>query len=114
MRVVLVIDEEMYDPRDPDLSKHKPEKYVDAEFHVSRALRAMGHDVIAVPATNDLAKMIAAVQRARPGVAFNLVEHVGGRRSNDSVVAALLEAVGIPYTGAPPEALMNYRNKHLS
>lgn len=51
---------------------------------------------------------------AKPKLAFNLVEHVGGQRSNDAVVAALLEAEGIPFTGASASSLMSCRNKYLS
>lgn len=114
MRIALVVDEEIYDPRDPDLSRHKPEKYVDAEFHVSVALRKMGHDVVVIPATKNLASTINAITAAKPKLAFNLVEHIGGQRSNDSVVAALLEAEHIPYTGASASSLISCRNKHLS
>jgi D-alanine-D-alanine ligase len=114
LRIVLVVDEETYDPRDPDLSKHKPEQYVDAEFHVTVALKKMGHDVAIVPATKNLASTINAIMAAKPKLAFNLVEHVGGQRSNDAVVAALLEAEGIPFTGASASSLMSCRNKYLS
>jgi D-alanine-D-alanine ligase len=114
LRIVLLIDEEMFDPDDPGFSNHKPQRYFDAEFHVSVALRRMGHKIVAVSAKADLAEILARVKAFRPGLVFNLVEHVDGDRANDSLVAAMLEVSQIPYTGAPPSALTIARDKHLS
>jgi D-alanine-D-alanine ligase len=114
LRIVLLIDEEMYDAEDPDFSKHIPEKYFDSEFYVSQALRRMGHLVLAVPATTDLVETLNQVKAHRPHLVFNLVEHIDGDRSKDSVVAGLLETMRLPYTGAPASSLTIARDKHLS
>jgi D-alanine-D-alanine ligase-like ATP-grasp enzyme len=50
----------------------------------------------------------------RPHVVFNLVEHVGGYRTGDGVIAGILECAGLHYTGASARALMLSRDKHLS
>lgn len=114
MRALLLIDLEQYDADDPDLSKRQPEQYLESEFHVSGALRSMGMDVLSVPATADFVAMMQAVRRARPDIVFNLVEHVGGQRSGDSIVASLLESDGLAYTGASARALTIARDKFLS
>jgi D-alanine-D-alanine ligase len=114
LRIVLLIDEEMFDPDDPDFANHKPEKYFDSEFYVSLALRGMGHKVVAVPATADLAATLNKVKAFKPHLVFNLVEHVGGDRANDALMAGMLEVSQIPYTGAPPSVLTIARDKHLS
>jgi D-alanine-D-alanine ligase len=114
LRIVLLVDEEMFDGDDPDFSKRKPEKYFDSEIHVSAALRGMGHKVTSVGATIDLAGMLTNVKAFKPHLVFNLVEHIGGHRDNDAVAAGMLETARIPYTGAPPSALTVARDKHLS
>lgn len=114
MRVVLLVDEELYDARDRHFSTRRPTKCFETEFHVSAALRELKAEVTAVPATKNLVEMISAVQRLRPHVVFNLVEHVGGYRTGDGVIAGILECAGLHYTGASSRALMLSRDKHLS
>jgi D-alanine-D-alanine ligase len=114
LRVVILVDEEMYDASDPDFANHVPQKYYDAEFHVSVALKRMGHRVVAIPATPDLTRLLGAIKAAKPHFVFNLVEHIGGSRPHDFMIPALLEIEGIPCTGAPASALMLCRDKHLS
>lgn len=114
MRVVLLVDEEMYDADDPDFSNHEPQKYYDAEFHASVALRRMGHQVVAVPATADFGRLLEAIKASKPDLVFNLVEQIGGNRNLDFMIPAVLDIEGIPYTGAPASALMNSRDKYLS
>ncbi|TMJ01706.1 MAG: ATP-grasp domain-containing protein [Alphaproteobacteria bacterium] len=114
MRIVILVDEEMYDPSDPDLSNHRPVRYFDTEYYVADALRSMGHSLLVVPATPDLVATIAKIRAFRPRVVFNLVEHVGGHRANDSIVAGVLEVEGIAYTGGSASSLAISRNKYLS
>jgi D-alanine-D-alanine ligase len=114
LRVVLLVDEDMYDANDPDFSNHKPEKYYDAEFHASAALRGIGHRVVAIPATADLGRLLENIKAAKPHFVFNLVEQIGGNRNHDFMIPAILEVEGIPYTGASAAALMNCRDKYLS
>src|ERR1700755_2186321 len=80
LRAVILVDEEMYDASDPDFANHVPQKYHDAEFYVSVALRKMGHRVLAIPATPDLTGLLKAIKAAKPHFVFNLVEHIGGSR----------------------------------
>jgi D-alanine-D-alanine ligase len=114
LRAVILVDQEMYDANDPDFANHVPQKYYDAEFHVSVALRKMGHRVVAIPATPDLTALLGAIKAAKPHFVFNLVEHIGGNRASDFMIPALLEIEGIPCTGAPATSLMICRDKHLS
>ncbi len=63
---------------------------------IGAALRDAGHEVRFVPADLDLA---CRLQNDRPDLVFNLATGVGGG-SGQTLVPALLEALGIPFTGS--------------
>jgi D-alanine-D-alanine ligase-like ATP-grasp enzyme/GNAT superfamily N-acetyltransferase len=75
---------------------------------VSDALRALGHAPFALPVTLDLGAAVAALRAAKPDLVFNLCESLpgaglGGKLA--SVPAALLEALGLRFTGNSAAAL---------
>jgi D-alanine-D-alanine ligase len=80
---------------------------------VARALEALGYDVevIAVDEARPgglaagLSSLIARLGRRPPDLVFNLCESLAGDSRNEIVVPALLEALGVRYTGSPPLAL---------
>ncbi len=63
---------------------------------VGQALREGGHEVIFVPAGLDLPQRLAAQS---VDLVFNLATGVGGG-SHQTLVPAMLEAMGIPFTGS--------------
>ena len=67
---------------------------------VAGACRELGHEVteLAIPA--EPARAIDGLRAARADVAFNLVETWRGEARLESAFAALLEALGIPFTGS--------------
>jgi D-alanine-D-alanine ligase len=67
---------------------------------VVAACRELGHDAAAVEVPRAPAQAIEAVRGARADVAFNLVESWRGEARLESAFAALLEALGIPFTGS--------------
>lgn len=72
---------------------------LDSEKSVSgyeRALRAAGHDVI--PLEGDR-KLIDNLEKAKPDICFNTCEGHRGR-SREAQVPAILDMLGIPYTGS--------------
>jgi D-alanine-D-alanine ligase len=81
---------------------------------VREALRALGYSTMDVPVTLDLGIAAAVLKAAAPVVAFNLAETIGGRGSLIHLVPSLLDAVGIPYTGAPCEAILLTSQKLLA
>lgn len=66
-----------------------------------RAVESFGHDVIELEATPDLPARLGTEDI---DIVFNMAEGIEGR-SRESQVPALLELVGIPYTGSDPTAL---------
>lgn len=78
---------------------------------VSEALVATGHEVIVLDCGLDLESFAARLEELRPDRVFNLVESLGGHGRLIAHVPALLDAMRIPYTGAPSEAVYLTSNK---
>ncbi|MCB9703275.1 MAG: ATP-grasp domain-containing protein [Myxococcales bacterium] len=68
---------------------------------IREAIESYGHDVVELEATRELPTILPA---AAIDVAFNIAEGFAGR-SREALVPALLELLGIPYTGSDPATL---------
>ena len=84
------------------------------EYDVASTLRELGHDVRPLGIANDIQPLRALVEEWRPHIAFNLLEEFAGRQELDYHVVALLEMLGVPYTGCRPRGLILARDKALS
>ena len=82
--------------------------------HVERACLELGWSVSAVCVTRDARRLLADLERARPDVAFHLAESVGGDARMEAAVASLLDWIGLPYTGSPPQALAHALDKPVA
>jgi D-alanine-D-alanine ligase len=81
---------------------------------VSKALRTLGHEPVAVPVTLDLDDLCRRFSELRPTIAFNLVEALGGTDRLAPAVSLLLESLGVPYTGNDADALYVTNSKRLT
>lgn len=68
---------------------------------IKEAIVSYGHEVVELEATAELSALLPA---AGLDVAFNIAEGIGGR-ARESQVPALLELLGVPYTGSDPTAI---------
>ncbi|MEZ4383642.1 MAG: hypothetical protein R3A79_20085 [Nannocystaceae bacterium] len=68
---------------------------------IREAIASYGHEVVDLEATRELPTILPA---AAIDVAFNIAEGFAGR-SREAQVPALLELLGIPYTGSDPATL---------
>lgn len=84
------------------------------EYDVASTLRELGHDVRPLGIANDIQPLRELVDEWRPHIAFNLLEEFAGRQELDYHVVALLEMLGVPYTGCRPRGLILARDKALS
>ena len=82
--------------------------------HVERACLELGWSVVPVCVTRDPRRLLADLEHARPDAAFHLAESVGGDARMEAAVAMLLEWIGMPYTGSPPEALTHSLDKPVA
>jgi D-alanine-D-alanine ligase len=81
---------------------------------VSAALERLGHKPVAMPCTLDFAAMQQGLAEQRPELVFNLVESVDGADSLQYLPPAVLDSLGLPYTGAPTEAIFQTTHKLLA
>lgn len=66
---------------------------------IARTLSSRGHSVELLSTTLDFWENLKAL-RPPPELVFNLAEGFGGTNANEPVVPAILEALGVPFTGA--------------
>jgi D-alanine-D-alanine ligase len=81
---------------------------------VKRALRQLGHRVFSLACSLNLAAAQNRLAKIRPDIVFNLVESLGGQDRLVHLFPALLDSMGIPYTGSKSEALYFTSNKILA
>ncbi|MEX0610778.1 MAG: hypothetical protein WD738_19975 [Pirellulales bacterium] len=75
------------------------------------ALVRLGHEVTSIACTLDLAAVRRRLDRLKPDVAFNRVESLGGSDALAAAITLLLDAMQIPYTGCPTNALVSTASK---
>jgi D-alanine-D-alanine ligase len=86
---------------------------VEVDF-VQRALAALGYLPVPVPFTLDLDEARRMLLNVRPVLVFNLVESVDGNGALIHLATALLDSLGLAYTGAHTEAMFLTSSKLLS
>lgn len=72
---------------------------------VEAALRELGHDVETCAIDGDLAALCARCVDDPPSLVFNLVEALEGSDAAAVAVPALLDGLGVRYTGSPAAAI---------
>ena len=113
-RIIVLVHESLIPP--DDISKLTPRQIApfQTEFDVREGLRALGHEVLMVGLTNELAPLRKALEEFEPHVVFNLLEEFGGEVIFDAHVVGYLELQRTPYTGCNPRGLLLARDKALS
>ena len=81
---------------------------------VCAALEELGHHVERLPCSLDLAAAARRLRELWPDVVFNLVEALGGSDRLSPTAPALLDLLGIPYTGSSAEGLFLTGSKLLT
>jgi D-alanine-D-alanine ligase len=72
---------------------------------IAASLARLGHEPAKIPCSLDVREVVAAVERFKPDAVFNLVECLDGHGRLIFVIPAVLDAIGVTYTGSPAEAL---------
>ncbi len=96
----------------PDAPEDEKDVLVQVET-VRTALKSLGYETTDVPLSLDLGAAAEVLRSAHPLLAFNLAETIEGKGSLIHLAPSLLETMGIPYTGAPAEAIALTSHKLL-
>ncbi len=83
----------------PDAPADEQDTLYSAEA-VAGALEKLGHQATRAAFAPDMAFLKALLERHRPDVVFNVVESVFGAGIYSSLAPAMLDRLGVPYTGA--------------
>jgi D-alanine-D-alanine ligase len=96
------------------LESDDPKSYDVVVDQVASALRKKKHRVSIFGAHDDLKKLVSGISRRQPDLVFNLAETFGESLNGDSGVAAVLDLLGIHYTGGGPGELYLRQDKGLA
>jgi D-alanine-D-alanine ligase len=84
------------------------------EKDVQEALLNLGHEVSLIGIFNDMTPMFEEIKENRPDIIFNMMEVFNDQTSLEKNMAAVLEMLDIPYTGASSGTMFLCNNKALS
>jgi len=108
VRIAVLHDEPAAAPR-PD-----EQDSLDQARSVARQLSASGHQAILLPLGLDLSAARRTLLELAPDRVVNLVESVGGSGRLIHLAPALLEELGLPFTGARSAAMFTTTHKVLA
>lgn len=106
---VLILHDEIPEDARTDVA----DALVQAEF-ICTVLTGQGHSIDRMSFNADLPAMRRSIVERRPDVVFSLVESVGGEGRLIYLAPALLDSMGMPYTGARTEAMFLTSGKVLT
>jgi len=111
LHITVLVDATEITKDDPNF-KVPPESPT-TEYHVISSLRNLGHEVSVLGAISDIGAIVNTLAESEPDLVFNLTEAFDGERWLDKNIAALLEMIGLPFTGTGVAGLMLCRDKRL-
>ncbi len=81
---------------------------------IEGALREGGHDCRRLAVSDQVEPLVTSLTANRPDIIFNIAESFAGRSALESNVAALLNLLGLRYTGSSPAGLILAGDKTLT
>lgn len=108
MRIVI-----LHDQVAPDAREDEQDVLVQAAF-VRECLERLGHNVTALEFGMDMSAAVRALEKTKPDLVFNLVESMMRSGRLIGVAPTVLDAMGIPYTGCPSDAVWLTSGKLLT
>lgn len=81
---------------------------------IVQALERLGWQAIPVPVTLDLAALARRLKTLKPQFAFNLIESLDGTGQLIHLTPAVLDRLGIPYSGSDSQAIYLTSHKPLA
>ena len=78
------------------------------------AMAGLGHTTRRLMVDADVEPLVTSLQKDRPDIVFNMAEAFAGKSALESNVAALLNLLGLRYTGSSPAGLIVAGDKTLT
>jgi D-alanine-D-alanine ligase len=103
----------MHGAVDPTAAPDEQDVLVDVAA-IADAVSTLGYQPVTLPLTLDLDGARTVIERLKPAFVFNLVEAIGGQGRLIHLATALLDSMGVPYTGCRTEAMFLTSNKPLA
>lgn len=97
-------------PETPDNPADRADTYLQAT-QISECLSMLGNQCLTIIFANDRAEAATALRHAAPDVVVNLVEDVPEGADHLHLAPAMLDALGLRYTGAPTATLAALADK---
>jgi D-alanine-D-alanine ligase len=97
-----------------ELQSEDPSDYDPVARQVAEALEAGEHEVEVVGVGRDLKKVVDDLGAAKPELVFNLCEGFGGKLFGAVGIVALLDLLGLRYTGGGPGEFYMQQDKALT
>ena len=114
LKVLMLFNSPYQKPRGYDYSQEfaDPDNMY-TEKDVLGALKDLGHEVGLLGIYNDISPLFEEIKENRPDVIFNMMEVFNDQTHLEKNLAALLEVLGVPFTGASSGVLYMCNNKAL-
>lgn len=88
---------------------------VDPVLHqIETALVSNGHEFTRLVVSDSVQPLVSELENQKPDLVFNIAESFAGRSALESNVAALLNLLGLGYTGSSPAGLILAGDKTLT
>jgi D-alanine-D-alanine ligase len=81
---------------------------------IETALHESGHETSRLMVDKSVQPLVTSLVNDRPDLVFNMAESFGGKSALESNVAALLNLLGLRYTGSSPAGLIQAGDKTLT
>lgn len=102
----------LHDQLSPDARPDEVDALVQADC-VAAALKELGHESSRMGVTLNLQEAADRIREQQPDCVFNLVESLAGQGRLVYMATALLDSLGVPYTGAGTEPMFITSSKTL-
>ena len=113
-RILLLVHRDLVPPTD---IKVEPDRYKSpwiTEYDVAKALKKLGYELEFFGMIDEIEEFVIKLKEFKPHIVFNLLEEFNYDAQSDYKVIALLEMMGIKYSGCNPKGLMMGRDKALA
>ena len=111
---IVVLSDVSADPANQDFSAELKTESWKTERDVMAALQSLGHHAQLVCVYNSLQPLIDAIREHRPDLVFNLAEQFNNNPNFEKNLAALLELMGLPFTGTGAAGLTLCKDKWVT